>query len=55
VNLYDRVGDRSKGEHLRDATLIGCVNNHRISIPESSEPLDLGTITLQPTGRQAKR
>jgi hypothetical protein len=55
VNLYDRVGDRSKGEHLRDATLIGCVNNHRISIHESSEPLDLGTITLQPTGRQAKR
>jgi RNA polymerase sigma factor (sigma-70 family) len=55
VNLYDRVGDRRQGEHLRDATLLGCVNSKKISIPESSEPLDLGTITLQPTGRQAKR
>jgi len=55
ANLYDHVGNRRNGEHLSDSTLIGCVSRQKISIPENNEPLDLGTIMLQPTGRQAKR
>jgi hypothetical protein len=57
IQLYDRVGDRTSGNRLRDSKLIGSLSRKKINIPDASpdEPVDLGAIMLTPTGQQAKR
>jgi RNA polymerase sigma factor (sigma-70 family) len=57
IHLYDGPVDRTRSEALDYTKQLGCLGRKKIVIPETSPPdqsVDLGTITLLPTRRQAK-